>query len=135
MAGLGCISIEDMRKREISTLSLLLLGGLGVFLSLLGGEWKDISVLCRFLPGLIFLGLGKISRESIGYGDGFVILCLGSYLTVTQLLGACMTAVTLAGVAALFLMILLHRGRRTQIPFVPFLFIGCGITILSQGVS
>ncbi|MCM1430904.1 MAG: prepilin peptidase [Muribaculaceae bacterium] len=124
LAGLGYLSVEDIRRRELATPSILVVGAAGLALSLLGGEWRELSVLIRFVPGLLCLLLACVSRESIGYGDGLVILCMGAYLPLAQLLQMCMTALTLAGLAALFLLLVRHRGRKTTLPLIPFLLAG-----------
>ncbi|MCM1105417.1 MAG: hypothetical protein NC355_00600 [Blautia sp.] len=124
LAGLGYLSVEDIRRKELATLPILVVGVAGLALSLLGGEWRELSVLIRFVPGLLCLLLACVSRESIGYGDGLVILCMGGYLSIAQLLQMCMTALTLAGLAALFLLLVRHRGRKTTLPLIPFLLAG-----------
>lgn len=124
LVGLGYFSVEDIRRRELPTIPIFIAGAAGLVFSLLSGAWRDFSVLYRFLPGLLCLLLAFVSRESIGYGDGMVILCLGSYLTLAQLLELCMAALTLAGLVALVLLVGLHRGRKTSLPLVPFLLAG-----------
>ena len=129
IVGLGYLSVEDFRKKEITTWPLLFMGTLGALLSLLGGEWNSVQVIWRFVPGVGCLVMGWGSRESIGYGDGLVLFCLGCFLTLSQLLELCLIAVTLAGLAALFLLVVLRRGRKTVIPLIPFFLIGYGVTV------
>jgi leader peptidase (prepilin peptidase)/N-methyltransferase len=91
----------------------------------MGGEWTEVSFLLRFIPGLFVLLFAKVSDESIiGCGDGWVLLCLGCFAAVADLINLCMVSLTCAGIAALFMLLVLKRGRRAQIPFVPFLLIG-----------
>lgn len=131
IGGLVVVGIEDLRKKEIGSLPLLIMGGLGVLLSLLAGDWTDWTVILRFLPGIFTLFLAWLTKESIGYGDGLTILCLGCFLPGEQIAGLCMMAITVAGIVALFLLLVKHRGKKTQIPFVPFLLIGLVITELA----
>lgn len=123
-AGLLYLSVEDIRRRELATLQILLVGVPGLALSFFSGGWKGPTALLSFLPGLVFLLIAHVGRECIGYGDGLVILCLGAYLSLGQLLGLCMAALTLAGIAAIVLMLAAHRGRHAVMPFVPFLLAG-----------
>lgn len=127
---LGVLSVEDMRKKELSGLLIAVAGLAGCILSLAGGEWQDWRVLYRLIPGLVCLGLGWLTKESIGYGDGLVILCLGCFLDLEELLGVCLAAVTFAGAAALFLLVVLHKGKKTEMPFVPFLLLSYGVTLV-----
>lgn len=131
--GLFLMGVEDIRKKEIGSLPLLIMGGVGILLSLLSGEWTNWTVVFRFVPGCVILLLAWITRESIGYGDGLAILCLGCFLSGVQIVNICMIAITFAGVAALFLLLVRRRSRKTQIPFIPFLIIGFAVTELIGG--
>jgi leader peptidase (prepilin peptidase)/N-methyltransferase len=125
--GLIGLSVEDLCRKEISLLPVIGMAVIGTVCSLLGGDWTDASVLLRFFPGLLVLLLARLTGESIGYGDGWVLLALGCFFEPEDLVGLCMTAISCAGIAALFLLLVLHRGRHAQIPFVPFLLLGYGI--------
>lgn len=94
------------------------------------GAYRDWHVVLRFVPGLVCLGLGWLTKEGIGYGDGLMLLCLGCFLSLQQLLSVCLSALTLAGIAAMLLLLVFHKGRKTEIPFVPFLLAGYGISLL-----
>ena len=65
------------------------------------------------LIGMIFIGISKITREAIGYGDSLAILILGIYLGVWGLLEVlalgCVT---------------LRRKKSLAFPFYPFLTVG-----------
>jgi leader peptidase (prepilin peptidase)/N-methyltransferase len=124
LAGLTVLSAEDIIRKEISLVPVGIMAAVGALCSVLAGEWTEIYVLLQFLPGLFVLIFAKMSREYIGYGDGWVLLSLGCFLSVDSLVALCMVSLTCAGIVALFMLIVMHRGRRTQIPFVPFLLIG-----------
>lgn len=128
---LGYFSVEDIRKKEIGGLPLVLTGIVGIVLAAVEGIPGDWHVLLRFAPGIVCLFLGWATGEGIGYGDGLTILCLGCFLDLEQLLGVCFTALVLAGVFALVLLFGFHRGRKTRMPFVPFLLAGYGIMLLT----
>jgi leader peptidase (prepilin peptidase)/N-methyltransferase len=132
LAGLLWLSAEDLCRKEISLLPVIGMAAIGAGCSLLGGDWTDVSVLLRFLPGLLVLLLARLTDESIGYGDGWVLLALGCFLDPEDLVSLCMAAISCAGIAALFLLLVLHRGRHAQIPFVPFLLLGYGIGLVCQ---
>lgn len=128
--GLLGLGIEDLWKKQISSLPLLLLAVAGGGISLALGDWGDETALWRLLPGCVMLLLAWFTRESIGYGDGFVVLCLGCFLDVWEVLNICMAALTLSGLAALFLLLVKKKNRKTQMPFVPFLLVGYGMQLL-----
>lgn len=131
--GLLGLGMEDLWKKEVHGLAVLLLGIAGAVLSFLGGDWVDWRVIVRFLPGALTLFLACFTGESIGYGDGWVLLCLGCFLPIVEILNLCMAAITVAGLFALFLLTVRKKGRKTPIPFVPFLSAGYVVLLLTGG--
>ncbi|MCH5333023.1 MAG: hypothetical protein J1D89_03610 [Agathobacter sp.] len=131
-AGLLFLGLEDIRRKELVSLQILIMGALGLVLSFLCGAWKEPGMLLSYLPGIVFLLIAYVGRECIGYGDGLVILCLGAYLSPGQIFELCMAALTLAGLVALGLMLAAHKGRRTTLPFVPFLLAGYVIVMVRK---
>lgn len=120
--GLGFLAMEDIKEQELHSLPLLLLGVSGAILAIFGKIWTDGTFLLSFLPGISLLFLAWMTKESIGYGDGLAVLCMGCFYPVEELLGLFLLAVTLAGLIALGLLAVFRRGRKTRFPFVPFLF-------------
>ena len=72
------------------------------------------------LIGMIFIGISKITREAIGYGDSLAILILGIYLGVWGLLEVLATSFFILGILALGCMTL-RRKKSLAFPFYPFL--------------
>ena len=102
----------------------------GAILSFLNGNWFDWRLILGFIPGIIVLFLGLLTKETIGYGDGLVVLALGCYLNIFEIIGLSMLALTLAGLAAVFLIVVYHKGKKELLPFVPFLFVAHLIVVL-----
>ena len=119
--GLTGLSVEDIRKHELHGWLILLLGVSGTVVSILGGGWKNTGYFLGILPGVFVLILAWSTRESIGYGDGLVILSMGCFYALGQMIGIVMLAITFAGIAALVLLVFLHKNRKCELPFVPFL--------------
>lgn len=132
LVGLTFSGVEDLRNREVHSLPVLLMGVVGALLSFLGGDWKDWTVVLRFCPGTFALLFAWVTGECIGYGDAWVLLGLGCFLSLAEIVNLCMVAVTLAGLVAAFLLLVKQRGRKTQIPFVPFLLLGYMVLLLLQ---
>ena len=120
--GLAVLGVEDIKEQQLHSLPLLLLGITGAVVAVVGKEWTNAAFLWRFLPGILLLFLAWMTKESIGYGDGLVVLCTGCFYTVAEIFGLLFLAVTFAGLVALGLLAVVRRGRKTRIPFVPFLF-------------
>lgn len=133
LAGLAVIAAEDLYRKEISTIWLVIMGFTGILLSIAAGECDEWNFLLRFIPGVLVLSAAWLTNETIGYGDGLVILCLGCFLKGREIMDLCAAAITLAGITALFLLVIMHKGRKMEIPFVPFLFAGCMIIKCIQG--
>ena len=69
------------------------------------------------------VGLGVLTKGEIGIGDGILVLALGMALEWERLVVSLMLGLACAIVSGI-LMFVLHKGRKTRIPFAPFLFLG-----------
>lgn len=102
------LSWEDLRERELSMMVVAELGGTGALYCLLTGNAPCL------LPGVLFLFFGFVTDEAVGYGDGWLILALGLWMSAEELLSAVFLGMILgSGFAICF-------GKK-EIPFVPFL--------------
>lgn len=124
----------DLRFKEIPLWVSLLGAAIGTGLSLWEGR-SVLDILIALIPGIICLVLAKISREAIGYGDGILLLSLGSMCSISKLLSTCFWGTAFAGIVAMVLLIVFHKKGCYQIPFVPFLLLGWLMeTIFSGGI-
>lgn len=73
--------------------------------------------------GLLFFLVSKCTKEAIGYGDSWIILLLGVYLGVWNVLWLLSIAFVLVGGMALVYLAKNTYGKTISIPFVPFLAI------------
>ena len=84
------------------------------------------SEICSLIPGAVVLALAYLTKEQIGYGDGLVILALGPVFgLINVIIGLCAAFV----ISALFSMVLLiskKAGKKSSLPFLPFLTAGMG---------
>jgi leader peptidase (prepilin peptidase)/N-methyltransferase len=87
-----------------------------------GGE--SYVILLGLLPGIFLLFLSKATRESIGMGDGVMMLVLGIYLGVRKVLDLFFLSLFLSSIWAGFLLLVKKKRRDWEFPFVPFLFLG-----------
>lgn len=132
VSGLAINSILDLRRKRISLLVTIFYGLLGVGYQIATdkiGGWMVVSL----LPGLLALFLAKLTKEKIGYGDGFILLALGCYLNIEEMVLVSMVAVCFAGILALILLVFFHKNRDYAIPFVPFLLCGYVLEVLLWG--
>lgn len=119
----------DIRCRRLPLVITVIGGACGLLCSLLGGR-APIGIVLGLIPGIVALLIGKVTREAIGYGDGLLLCAMGTYLSCSQLLSVCMVACTLAGIIALGMLVIGRKSGKSELPFVPFLWLGYGIYLI-----
>ena len=121
----------DVRYRRLPNVFTYSYASFGLVLCIVGKAWVAISVALGI--GVI-LGILAISTSAIGLGD--VKLIVGLSLSLGSLSGsevwvALMFAFSLAGVAALGLLLFRQIRLRGSLPMGPFLLVGAWIALLS----
>lgn len=98
----------------------------------------DLSGLLRALAAALvwsgaFLAVRLAHPPSIGMGDVKLVAVLGLYtghLGWSTVLAAVVLAVLLGGIVAVGLLISRRAGRRSRIPFGPFLLLGAALALI-----
>ena len=125
-------SVWDCRYRQIP-ISVTVLGGIvGLMFSMLEKR-APIDVFMGLLPGIVCLFVGWITREAVGYGDGFLLCAMGMYLSVEGIVVIIMGASFFAGIIGMILIIFRKKKGTDQLPFVPFLLVATVIYLISTG--
>lgn len=125
--GLFINAILDIKKRQISVLVVLLMAIFEIGYKFYYDLILFPECILSIIPGLIMIIIAFFSDQSIGYGDGLLVMCLGLYMMVEQILFIGIISVTIAGVFAIILVIFGHKKKNYEIPFVPFMVIGYGM--------
>lgn len=125
------LSIEDIKKNEICVwfISVGLLTGI-LLSALLNGLPFGPGYFAQFLPGIAILITACLTKGCIGKGDGMVCLFLGSILPFSFVVSSLILGFVIAAVYGLILIVMKRAKRKTQLPFIPFLFMGviiCGL--------
>lgn len=102
------LSAEDIKERQLSMAVIWELGATGIGYAVLHGQTPEL------MPGLFLLIFGYLSKEQIGFGDGWLILVLGMWLRLRELLNMFCLGLLLGVLSAVF------SGKKEQ-PLVPFL--------------
>lgn len=121
---LVAFSIEDAKTRKISVLPILFFIPCLLF-AIFGREqmeWTDC--MGGILVGLLFCAVSHLKKESIGIGDGVIILLLGVSLGARRVLYILVIAFFLTALAAGVLFLLHKADKKTRLPFIPFLLGG-----------
>lgn len=119
-------SIQDIKTKTISSSYLNLGMALGIFFLICGLKQKSIGVeeiMVSLIPGSLLLVWGRVSKEKIGYGDGFLFLILGMCLEGIGVWYLCQLAFFLSAVYSVFMMGRKKLSGESKLAFVPFLFI------------
>lgn len=120
---LGLNSLLDIKKKEISLWLTGFYGLAGILVSLQEGRslW---GILTAFGIGISFLCLAMLTKGSVGMGDGLILIALGTMMDWNELLAVVLMGLLCCAGCSLFSLIILHRGRKEELPFIPFVLLG-----------
>ena len=130
LAVLGVNSYTDIRYRSVLVWTTWILLAEGVALRVIEESIWSIDTILALVPGMLAFLPAILFREDWGMGDSWMLLAIGSIYWVETWLQIFTIAILLAAVWAVILLVFLHKGRKDTIPFIPFLFMGCLISIL-----
>ena len=119
---IGC-AISDWKRKEIPLYLLIVMSVNVLILTLCFGGQSLGSSIGGALIGVLLFVVGRFTREAIGYGDSWIILLLGIYLGVMQLIELLLGAALLAAICSLFFLWKKRWKKTASIPFVPFLLL------------
>ena len=132
LVAMTVLCMTDLWEKIVPNKILLLL--LPVFIIVLGIQGVcDINALIAEIPGIILgllfcsmtFGLGYLlSRGSMGAGDVKLSLLMGLYMTGEYVVGAIVYGCLASAVYSVIQLLRKKLGRKDEIPFVPFLYLG-----------
>lgn len=119
---LGWNSWTDIRKHRISLAFTLVLGTVGFFQKLWGGDY--FQILEGALAGLGMMGVSLLTKGAVGMGDGLLLLALAGFLTAEEILKLLLMGLLVCASWGIVLLAARKKKRNEELPFVPFLFLG-----------
>lgn len=119
---LAAAGIMDWKKQRVSWKLSLVFGGLGALAWIFFPAFDWVLLAGGILVGICLLGVSKITGEALGYGDGVAVAVTGSYLGFWENVELLFGALLLAALISAVLLLTGRAGRKTRLPFVPFLF-------------
>lgn len=118
---LSICSFYDLKQKEVPLLPIVIVGIGGILYIIFGVE--KISYIAGAGLGILCLLFGKITEESLGYGDGYLLLAIGLLIGLKKNIALLIIALFLSAIFSMVLLILKKGNRKTTIPFVPFLLL------------
>lgn len=123
---LAMLSPEDIREKRISVKHVVIGAVAAVICRFIGGEESGITMISSLIPGIMLLLLSVMTGESIGKGDGIVVMVLGLWIGGQMTFLAVCLAIWAAGI---FAAVCLIQKRRELVPFVPCLLVGMEVLL------
>lgn len=120
---LGLCTWEDVKRKELTLIYILLFGACGVCLHLFYPECSIYSMLWGMLLGVAMMLVSWISRGKTGMGDGILLVVTGVYLGGLGNLRLLFTGLVFAAVWSLMLLAFGKKSGKERIAFVPFLLV------------
>jgi len=134
MAILIIASIYDIRYREIPLWTMILamlISIMNLIFSIYLGKFTFIDFVYTAFPGILFLLLAFLFSGSMGFGDGAMLLAVSPVFGVSRVYLGIVIALLFNVLFSIILIILKKAGRKTKMPFIPFLTIGIGGAIIA----
>lgn len=123
---LGVLAIsayKDWREKKVYIYGTLFCGIAGILLHILFQEHTLTDMLGGAAVGIAVLLVAWLGRECIGIGDGIILVVSGVFLGFWKNVMLLLTALILAAITALFLIVVKRKERKYRLPFVPFLLV------------
>lgn len=117
------LALQDKRHLGITPRGLLI----SSVILLVAGQFGDVdreSALGGVMVGTVILLFAYFSKEAIGTADGVIILVCGAAFGLLEIVTFTFFATLYAGVCSMVLLLTKKAGKKSRIPFLPFLLLG-----------
>lgn len=131
--GLVVNSLTDFESGDIFDVFALAPGIACLLLRIAGGKWAVLDGLAGAAAGWgIFAVIIVLSRGGMGWGDAVFMAGIGAVMGLKFTLFSFYAGIMAGGFFAIVMMIIgrLHWGKGETLPLVPFLSVGCFITMI-----
>ena len=118
------MAVVDMKSRYLSV-KILAFGGMLCIMSAFITTtviWQSMAG--GLLTGAVFVILSLLTRGQIGMADGIVLCMTGIVSGTAGNLAIIAWALILVAIVSTVLVLIKRLGRRSRIPFIPFIFAG-----------
>lgn len=130
LAGLLLLAVlagEDIREKKISVGIVTVFAIAAVLYHLIAGGFSCQKAIIDLMPGGMLVLISLLTRESIGYGDGILVMALGLWVGGVFAMKVTVAGIMMSGIYGVFCLL---KKKFDMIPFVPFLLLGMEVTLL-----
>lgn len=124
---LGITAAKDIREKKISVHIIIVFACGAVLYHMTLGSFSFGKTAANMLPGCLLMLLSVLTGESIGYGDGILVMTLGLWAGGWFALAVTVIGIMLTGIYGT---ICLLQKKNEPIPFAPFLLLGMEVLLL-----
>ena len=125
-----CAVFDGLRKQiPLVVVWLGILTAICLRINGIMGEESVTAALLSLIPGMGFFLLSFLTREKVGYGDGWVLMMIGLFSGFSRCFLILLIGLLLESMAAVVLLLLKKKHRDKEIPFSPFMIMGMGVTL------
>lgn len=120
---LGLNTWTDIRRKEISLVAAAVFAAGSLIWTACTGRISTSF----FIPvgiSAFFLVVSIVTKGALGMGDGWLMMALGIVMETEEFLVMLLIGLGGSAIWAGILLVILHKERKAEIPFVPFLFLG-----------
>lgn len=116
--------IRDLQKHKVSIITVMIAGILGVIFQFGIIQENGLKIIGGILIGIVLLLLAKMTREKIGYGDGWIFVVTGIYMGFRNNMYLLLLSLFLASLVSICLLVFKKVNKKTELPFVSFILPG-----------
>ena len=121
LAALAWFTATDIKKRVIWWPVAAALGAGGAIMHLLLPGLAFMESIWGMLPGFGLLLISAACGEALGRGDCYVLIGCGAVLGFSAVFSLLAAALVFAAVWSVLLIVRKKAGRKSELPFMPFL--------------
>jgi len=121
---IGAGAFIDAREQFIPVWLPAAGAAVGIILQAVLGSTPFYMILLGCAAGLLLLGISLVSNRAIGTGDAIMLIVSGIYLGPEMNILLMLFSLIISAAASIVLMIAMKAGRRSRIPFIPFMLGG-----------
>jgi len=120
---LGINSGIDYKTKLINIKLVIIFGVCGLIWNMGYRQITIGSLVCGAGIGMGMLAVSKITRDSLGFGDGLILIVTGIYLGFWKNIEMLLAGLIFSAIVSIYLLVFKKVQKKKKIPFIPFLFL------------